>query len=370
MISKAKTLARLAPGLLWRAAQPRSIRGSHVLIAVADHFEPTFAMYNRRNQLSQQREKLSRWCHRYPAAVTEYRDAEGFPFRHSYFLPAEDTDESLLPMLVEHCEEGWGEIEIHLHHGVDQPGNAAETRRVLTDFRDLLVRYRCLSQEAPGGPARYVFVHGNWCLANSGKYCGVDEELQILAETGCYADMTLPSAPDPSQITKMNSLHECTLPLHSRAAHRKGRDLTVGRPPKTFPIIIQGPLSVYLGRDRRGIYRPRLDNAELSVSFPGSLERLVRWARTGISVRGNPDWIFVKLHCHGMDPKDSDALTGDIQRKFLKEITENSQDLGVSLHFVTAREMVNIALAACNGREGNPADFRDYRFKLIRGSKG
>ena len=38
----------------------------------------------------------------------------------------------------------------------------------------------------------YAFVHGNFALANSagGRYCGVDEEMQILAETGCYADMT------------------------------------------------------------------------------------------------------------------------------------------------------------------------------------
>jgi hypothetical protein len=26
--------------------------------------------------------------------------------------------------------------------------------------------------------------------------------------------------------------------------------------------------------------------------------------------------------------------------------------------------MVNIILAACEGKEGNPGDYRDYRFKL------
>ena len=29
------------------------------------------------------------------------------------------------------------------------------------------------------------------------------------------------------------------------------------------------------------------------------------------------------------------------------------------------REMANILLAACDGREGNPGDYRDYRFKRI-----
>jgi len=33
------------------------------------------------------------------------------------------------------------------------------------------------------------------------------------------------------------------------------------------------------------------------------------------------------------------------------------------LHFATAREMTNMLLAACDGREGNPGDYRDYRLK-------
>jgi hypothetical protein len=33
------------------------------------------------------------------------------------------------------------------------------------------------------------------------------------------------------------------------------------------------------------------------------------------------------------------------------------------LHFVTAREMTNILLAACDGRDGNPGSYRDYRLK-------
>jgi hypothetical protein len=30
--------------------------------------------------------------------------------------------------------------------------------------------------------------------------------------------------------------------------------------------------------------------------------------------------------------------------------------------------MVNIMLAACDGREGNPGEYRDYRFKRLRNS--
>ena len=67
----------------------------------------------------------------------------------------------------------------------------------LTEFRDQLAfRHRCLSVEDGSTDPRYAFVHGNFALANSagGLFCGVDSEMQILAETGCYADLTMPAA--------------------------------------------------------------------------------------------------------------------------------------------------------------------------------
>src|SRR5262249_60427377 len=69
-----------------------------------------------------------------------------------------------------------------------------------------------------------AFVHGNWAFATSagGRYCGVDEEMAILAETGCYADLTLPVPLGLPHVGKINSLYECGLPLDQRAPHRRG----------------------------------------------------------------------------------------------------------------------------------------------------
>ena len=61
-----------------------------------------------------------------------------------------------------------------------------------------------------GGRLRYAFIHGNWCLANArsdGRWCGVDDELPLLFETGCYADFTFPSAPDESQPDIVNQIY-------------------------------------------------------------------------------------------------------------------------------------------------------------------
>jgi hypothetical protein len=66
-----------------------------------------------------------------------------------------------------------------------------------------------------------------------------------------------------------------------------------------------------------------------------------------------------------MDPRDTRALLGHPMQQFLKSLTENSGNDGHFVHFVTAREMTNILLAACDGRDGNPGNFRDYRLQLI-----
>jgi hypothetical protein len=296
-----------------------------------------------------------------------WRDEEGQPFRHTYFYPAEEFDEALIDRLAEHCHEGWGEIEIHLHHGVASPDTAEKTFRTLADFRDALAARGCLSSENGSGPPRYAFVHGNWALANSdrGRFCGVDDEMQILADTGCYADFTLP-APTSAQIAKINALYECSLPLNQRAPHRLGRDLRCGQPPRIFPLIIQGPLCVDFGRRKGGWPFPGIENGELSGNNPPTLHRLQLWREAAITVRGRPDWVFIKLHCHGMTPQDESAMFGTSIQQFLRELVEGSGNrAGYRLHFVTMREMVNIILAACDGREGNPGKHRDYRFRLV-----
>ena len=50
-------------------------------------------------------------------------------------------------------------------------------------------------------------------------------------------------------------------------------------------------------------------------------------------------------------------------RHFLQQLVEGAQERSETLHFVSAREMVNIILAACDGRTGNPDGYRDYRYK-------
>ena len=199
-----------------RWTRERTLRGPvHLIFCLADHFEPAIVpgQGEARAARDLQEQRLERWCREIPKAVQEWRDAEGFPIRHTYFYPAEQYDRGLVERLVQHCEDGWGEIEVHLHHGTKTPDTPENTRRMLLDFRDTLASHGCLSQLRGRGEPRYAFVHGNFALANSAnnRDCGVDAEMRILSETGCFGDFTLPSAPNASQVAKINALYG-TLP--------------------------------------------------------------------------------------------------------------------------------------------------------------
>lgn len=358
---------RILPGYLWQQlTRPRPKGPVHLIFALADHFEPSIVPENglARAPHDEQERRLEFWRREYPKVADTWRDSDGRPFVHTYFYPAEQYDKGLIDRLAEHCHAGWGEIEIHLHHGMETADTADNTRRQLLEFRDTLAsQHGCLSYLDGAGSPRYAFVHGNFALANSaaGRFCGVDSEMEILAGTGCYADLTLPTATfHPAQTRKINSLYECAQPLARQSAHRHGRDLRRGRPPEIFPIMVQGPLMFDVGRRSR---LASIENSAITRKNPLSIQRLQLWKQANICVSGRPDWLFIKLHCHGMDPLQQEAVLGAPMRQFLCDLVKGAQERGETLHFASAREMVNMVLAACDGREGNPGQYRDYRLK-------
>jgi hypothetical protein len=307
------------------------------------------------------------------------RDADGTKFRHTNFYPAEQYDRQILQQMAAMQAEGLGETEIHLHHGVEKPDTAENLRKTLIEFRDVLAEeHFCLSRFDGQGEPKYAFVHGNLALANScgGKFCGVDEEMRILAETGCYADFTLPSAPDETQVPIFNKIYECGLPLTEKMPHRMGKSVEVvgkngknGKEPQ-LPLIFSGPLIFNWTRRIKGFPVPRIDDGALTENQPTDLARFRRWMNANITVKGRSDWIFVKLYCHGFFDYDQSACIGDATRRFFGSIIENGEKTGkYKVHFASAREAFNIVLAAIDGKTGNPNDFRNYRLKTIMEEK-
>jgi hypothetical protein len=78
-------------------------------------------------------------------------------------------------------------------------------------------------------------------------------------------------------------------------------------------------------------------------------------------VKGRPEWIFIKIHCHGGQKRDMEALLGkevDEIFNFLESMFRDRE--GYHLHYVTARECYNIIKATESDERGNPSEFRDY----------
>jgi hypothetical protein len=258
------------------------------------------------------------------------------------------------------CREGYGEIEIHLHHDGDtEEGFRDLIRRGIED----LSRHGALQSNGTGATPMFSFIHGNWALNNSGKdgrYCGVNDELRILSEEGCYADFTLPSAPSDTQTRKINSIYYAQSDPQKPRGHDTGADVMVGGTEWGHLMIIQGPLTLSWGRRRNGVL-PRIENAEISGNNPGTADRIKLWEKTNIHVRGNDEWIFVKVHCHGGERRNIDALLSDKADRMYRSLeVEFRDDPDHRLHYVTAREFYNIIKAGEAGETGNPYDFRDF----------
>ena len=164
--------------------------------------------------------------------AAQHRDADGAPPRYTFFYPEEEYRPEHLDALAKLCKGGYGEVEIHLHHDNDTPDRFVVK---LERFKKLLSEnYGLFCKEADTEKVQYGFIHGNWALNNSrkdGRWCGVNGELTLLKKTGCYADLTLPSAPIETQTSKINSLYYAADDPTRSKSHDTGIDVEVGKPP-------------------------------------------------------------------------------------------------------------------------------------------
>jgi len=340
----------------------------HLIFVVANHFEPAWSEQGEALPLEKQLRRVDDWVRMARTIGATVRDHDDTPFRHTNFYPAEQYHPPLLDKLAELQSEGLGETEIHLHHGVDKPDTAESLRSMLQTFRDVLsVEHKLLSRSRDDASPKYAFVHGNLALANSagGRCCGVDSEMQVLADTGCYADFTLPAAPLQPQVPKINSIYECGGDFSQAVPHRTGRDLRVGVHPK-LPVIFTGPLVFNWNRKVRGIPVPRVEDGVLAENYALNLDRLRRWATASIHVRGRREWVFVKLSCHGFFTRDQNQMIGESARAFWESVIEFSERTNsFKVHFASAREAFNMVMAAVDGQTGNPGSYRDYHLQTI-----
>lgn len=344
--------------LLRRLRDPAVGGLRHLLFCFCDHYEPLWGNASEQEGLN----RVQRWEVEYPPMARAYRDADGRRPQHSFFFPGEQVTSEFLERLAGLVRGGFGEVEVHLHHDGD---TAFNLRKDIQRYTTQLAEHGHLGRDSDDR-LRYGFIHGNWCLANSrpdGRWCGVDEELPLLFDTGCYADFTFPSAPDVSQPRIVNQIYWPVGELDRRGAHEQGERARVGHVKRDRILMIQGPLAL---AKRPGKLAIRIENSGITPSdVPRSYEeaaaRAHTWARQRIHIAGRPQWVFVKIYTHGAPEQLAvPFFAGGAQLLHDVLTTQYNDGEHWRLHYVTAREMFNIALAAMEGNSGDPNDFRDF----------
>ena len=295
--------------------QQGTSRPKHIFLAICDHFEPLWNKVNFHTGLR----RVKEWHDRYPEIADKYTDADGKKPKYTFFYPIEEYRPEYMSLLADLCHRGYGEVEVHLHHDND---TAANLRGTLLSYKQILSdNYNLLSKDKKTGEIRYGFIHGNWALNNSrpdGRMCGVDNEIEILSETGCYADFTMPSAPDITQFSIVNRIY---------------RDKGL--------LMIQGPLMLNW-RNRKWGIAPRIENGSINYDNHITPDRINLWVKANIHAKEKPNCIFIKLHTHGCQEKNSEYLLNEgLDELFSSFLNKYNDGINYITHFVTAREMAD-----------------------------
>jgi hypothetical protein len=302
-------------------------RVERVWLTIGDHFEPYWT--NKDDGLA--RERVALWRDRWPRIAERHRDSRGRPPQYTFFYPEEEYRRELLEPLAEMTRQGIADVEIHLHHDAD----------TASGFVDRMTRFlQVLSQEhgllrRRGDTLAFGFIHGNWSLDNAradGRWCGVNNEITLLRDLGCYADFTLPCVPDTSQAGPVNAIYWATDdPLRPRS-HESGVRLRLGEPNRGDLLMVPGPLAVNW---RSGRWKPRIETGELAQNDRPTRQRASLWVSHGPQLGGD---VFVKLYAHGAQERNSAVLLdGDLDLTF-SLLAEECARRGASLHFATAWE--------------------------------
>lgn len=252
-----------------------------IIFLIADHFEPS----RREGNLGVQR--VRDWCRLYEEMVEGHFDSDGYPPQHTWFYRYDYPNIECIKILSDYVQKGFGEIEFHLHHSSDTEESFANKIRSGVDWFNQ-VGAMITNEEKP--KKYFGYVAGNWAL-DSGN-----NDLKVLKEAGCYADFTFPAFGSKSQPKKVNSIYYA-INTSGPKSYNSGVDVEVGKPESGELMIFEGP--IWIDWEKRIIDYGAIE----PYSLP-SPDRVISWLNAHVHVKGRPEWIFIKLHCHGIQGRD------------------------------------------------------------------
>jgi len=317
------------PGYLrsrWARRHRPEIR--RVWLTIGDHYEPHWANADRDVAIS----RVRAWSHSWPRIANQFEDAVGRPAKYTFFYPQEEYRPELLDPLAEMTQAGIADVEVHLHH--DGEGEQDFVDRI-SSFTEVLHGRHGLLRKIDGRIA-FGFIHGNWALDNSGphgRHCGLNNEISLLRQLGCYADFTFPAASHPAQPRMVNTIYWATDDPARPKSYNSGVPVVPGGPVIGDLMMIPGPLGLHWGAGR---LVPGIEVGELAEHNPVSRERIRLWIENAPSIGGD---VFIKLFAHGAQERNArPLLTRDLQLMF-GTLLQLCRDSGAACYFVSAWEM-------------------------------
>jgi hypothetical protein len=299
-------------------------------LMIADHYEPLLGGTDVEDALR----RVALWRKAWPEIAARHRDSAGNPPQYTFFYPQEEYRPELLEPLAEMARMGIGDVEIHLHH--DGEGEKDFVDRMEGFKRDLVERHGLLRKL--DGRVVFAFIHGNWALDNShpsGKHCGLNNEITLLRKMGCYADFTLPSAPSVTQTKIVNTIYWAKDDPLQPKSHDSGVPVTPGSKPWGDLLMVPGPLGFRFGEPGRRI--PRIEMGEISGYDLPTRFRARGWLN--FAPRVGED-IFIKLHTHGTQDRNSGPLLGGGLDELCSAMETECAAAGIELRYATAWQMV------------------------------
>jgi hypothetical protein len=329
---------RWLPG--WWAARARNAahrfdgsRPVTVRLMFADHYEPYWGKPSDAVAAA----RVAAWVEAWPRIAESSPDDTGRPAQWSFFYPQEEYQPALLARLAGLVHRGLGDVEVHIHHDEDTAASFVEK---MARFVTTLRGEHGLLHDWQGRPG-FGFIHGNWALDNSrpdGRWCGINNELTLLRELGCYADFTMPAAPDPCQTSLVNAVYWAVDDPTRPKSHDHGTLVTPGATaPAGALLCVQGPLT--LRPHPRWRLIPSLEVGELAGYAPPSADRAERWLDAAPRV-GNE--VLLKLFTHGAPEKNARPLLGGDIAAAIRHVRAAAAKRGWGLAHATAWDCATV----------------------------
>jgi hypothetical protein len=310
-----------------------------VWLVLADHFEPLW----RRPDEETAGARVGAWTKGWPVIAARHRDSAGRPPCYTFFYPEEEYRPEYLESLAGLVREGIADVEIHLHH--DGEGQQDFVERIAAFKSRLLDRHGLLRRQ--GDTVPFGFIHGNWALDNSrpdGRYCGLNNEIGLLRDLGCYADFTLPCVPDPAQAGPVNRIYWATDDPRRPRSHDRGVPASVGGGRQGDLLMVPGPLA--LSFQGRKPWRPRVETGELAAHWRPTPRRVQMWLDRAPRLGSH---VFVKLFAHGAQERHLTTLLGGALDEVFTLLAAECAIRGLQLRFASAWDAYRAIAALVSG---------------------